>query len=733
MQKMEQDPISYLEYSQDGQIEGEAASCVNLVTAWARLLIFEPAKAMKICDAAIPREKSTVGPFLPYFHLVRVTALSMQMRLPEMKKALDQANSVVLKSPDLYCVAALNLAYAAYHCRVQEVPKAEQLMAKTLAIMPGIGVPYAQADLLGRLGSLHIFMRKYEVAMGYYVQCFQLCNRQQYRLKSLHTCIELVAVNANLRNFARAEKLYRYGVELENILQIPALLIGLNFNMGLQSKLRGNLDNALIFYNKSLSALQESGLQIPQTEYNIYNNIANVYNQLGRHNEAYEMQQKAMKIAMETANLGMQMQLSTNMGLTLVGQKRFDEAMPFFKQAEKYYTKTKNWTLLAMVLRSQCLLFQNSKDYKRGFIVMEKLDKIQIRQIVEVKNLCSEQSGKLLDVFLLDNQKLQHKLETVQKELQRYNPSTFIGSSTAAEKIINSALLAAVYPGSGVLIQGESGTGKEIVAQMIHKHSSRSDQPYITVNCASISPNLFESEFFGHARGSFTGAHQDKQGYFQLANHGSIFLDEISEMPVEFQAKLLRAIDTKAIIPVGKSKEIKIDCKIIASSNQDLQAMIQAGKFRLDLLHRINAIEILIPPLRERQEDIPELLDYFVRHYAQETNKPIPQLTADFVARMQHYQFQGNVRELKNIVERIFILFYKPVWDVGILDNFSSFRQPQLPLDSPVAKDLKSIERQMIIDALHRCEGKQSDAAKMLHLTESTLSRKIKRYGIGKS
>jgi DNA-binding NtrC family response regulator len=293
-------------------------------------------------------------------------------------------------------------------------------------------------------------------------------------------------------------------------------------------------------------------------------------------------------------------------------------------------------------------------------------------------------------------------------------------------------MLAAMYPESGVFINGESGTGKEVVAQMIHSHSARREQPYITVNCASISPNLFESEFFGHIRGSFTGASQDKQGFFQLANNGSLFLDEISEMPIEFQAKLLRAIDTKRVIPVGKGKEVKINCKIIASSNHDIHELIKANKFRLDLFHRINTIEILIPPLRERPEDIPELLEHFVHRYALETNKAIPEIRQDFIDKLLRYPFQGNVRELKNIVERIFILFYEPVWGAEILNNLSSFITGDVLPQSRGIADLKNIERGMIIDALKKCNWKQSEAAKLLNLTESTLCRKIKRLQIHK-
>jgi DNA-binding NtrC family response regulator len=265
---------------------------------------------------------------------------------------------------------------------------------------------------------------------------------------------------------------------------------------------------------------------------------------------------------------------------------------------------------------------------------------------------------------------------------------------------------------------------------MIHANSIRSDKPYVTVNCASISPSLFESEFFGHVRGSFTGANQDKQGFFQLADKGTLFLDEISEIPMEFQAKLLRAIDTKTIIPVGKGNEEKINCKIITATNNNIHKLIIENKFRLDLFHRINTIEIRISALRDRIEDLPDLVNYYVERFASETKKRKPRIAKGFLERLSTYPFPGNVRELKNYIERLFVMHYRPVWEASILDNINTLSTIQQSTTLHTGSDIKSIEAQLIRDALLKCEGKQKAAAKLLHLTESTLSRKIKRLGI---
>ena len=476
----------------------------------------------------------------------------------------------------------------------------------------------------------------------------------------------------------------------------------------------------------------QAKLSLPQTEYNLYNNLGNTFNDLSDYGQGLVFHKKAEDIALANGRADLLAQSSNNIAISCIGLKRYEEVLPRVKKAKQYYQKSKNWELLVRVMRTEGLLYERTKDYKKGFTVMCSLDDVQRKLISQIKTDFTAHGGKLLDAFWDDTKVLQTQYELAKQELNRQLPGTFIGISTASSKVVDSAILASQYPDTCVFIEGESGTGKEIVAQMIHNHSIRSDQPYVTVNCASISPNLFESEFFGHVRGSFTGANQDKKGFFQLANNGTLFLDEISEMPMEFQAKLLRAIDTKKIIPVGKGTEQKINCKIISATNLNIHKLIVEGRFRLDLFHRVNAIEIYIPPLRERPDDIPELLDFFVQRFAGETNKPKPQITGEFLSRLQGYPFPGNVRELKNIVERIFILFYKPVWDGDLLDNFSTFYKQALPVLLHKGLDIKSIEREMIQAALIKCKGKQVEAAKLLNLTESTLSRKIKRLQINK-
>lgn len=656
--------------------------------------------------------------------------MSMMGRLEEMKSCLEKAQEQAQISQTLFLNVYWNLHMVSYHLRSQELAKAEILTSKTVPLVDNIDEPYFKVEILWRLASIYGFLRKYDIATFYYMDCYRMSLQHNFRLRALQVSVELVALNSHLRNFSQAESYYKLGMELEKELNIPTYQIGLNFNYGLLHKLQGKLDDAIKHYLISLELYETANLHIPHTLYNIYNNTANAYSERGDGEIGLQYHEKAEQLAISMKNYALQMQSSTNIALAYIPLKRYDEVLPRLKKPKAYYRKTKNWELLTKALRTEGFLHQQTKDYKRGFAVMSKLDEVNIKLVTQIRKDFSVHSIRLMEAHMEDTVNLKTKYALAEKRLEQTTPSSFIGSSLASRKVVENALLAAIYPDTCVFIEGESGTGKEIVAKMIHTNSTRSDKPYVTVNCASISPSLFESEFFGHVRGSFTGASQDKQGFFKLANNGTLFLDEISEMPMEFQAKLLRAIDTKTIIPVGKGSEERVNCKIIAATNTNIHKLIIENRFRLDLFHRINTVEIRIPALRDRVDDIPDLVEFFLNRFAAETKKPKPRVTKDFILRLSSHPFPGNVRELKNYIERLYVMYYQPVWDAHILDSISSFNKGGTIIEPKATSDIKSIEAKIILDALRQSGWKQNEAAKILKLTESTLCRKIKRLGI---
>ena len=284
---------------------------------------------------------------------------------------------------------------------------------------------------------------------------------------------------------------------------------------------------------------------------------------------------------------------------------------------------------------------------------------------------------------------------------------------------------------STVLILGESGTGKELVASSIHRNSRRKQAPFIKLNCVAIPPDLLESELFGHEKGAFTGATARKPGKFELANGGTIFLDEIGDMPLGLQAKILRVLQEKEFDRVGGTRTVQVDVRIICATNQDLATMVREGRFREDLYYRINVFALQLPPLRERREDIPLLIDDFLAHTA-----PEARISSEALQRMIGYTWPGNVRELQNTVERAAVLSQGSNIDISHLpDNMSRiYHHPPTGRrsndDLSLDDKLKEIEKSMIIDALKQTDGVQVRAADDLGINQRSLWHRIKKYQI---
>jgi len=332
---------------------------------------------------------------------------------------------------------------------------------------------------------------------------------------------------------------------------------------------------------------------------------------------------------------------------------------------------------------------------------------------------------------------LQQRLQTVEdryslisRDLEERIERQVVGESDAMRTVLDQAMNAAAYPDVNVLISGESGTGKEAVARIIHHASDRSQGSFFAVNCSSIPEHLMESEFFGHRKGAFTGAVSDHKGFFELTRDGTLFLDEIADTPPSLQAKLLRVIEEQKIRRLGQYQEIEVDVRIVAATNQDIDRLIEEQRFRLDLLHRLNTMHIDIPPLRERVEDIEPLVLHFAREFSRRSGQPVPVIDSGFLQALQGYRFPGNVRELKNLVERAVILSQG--------DRLVA-EQLQLPgagtgVEPPPAGDLNiaSHLRQLVENALEAAGGNQTRAAQLLGISRHSLIRRMEKLGIGR-
>jgi two-component system response regulator PilR (NtrC family) len=285
-----------------------------------------------------------------------------------------------------------------------------------------------------------------------------------------------------------------------------------------------------------------------------------------------------------------------------------------------------------------------------------------------------------------------------------------------------------------VLITGESGVGKELVARAVHARSPRAQGPFVPVNCGAIPEGLIESELFGHAKGAFTGAQGAKQGLFQAAQDGTLFLDEIGELPVSLQVKLLRAIQERRIRAVGETEDVDLDVRLVAATNRDLAAEVRAGKFREDLYYRLNVVQIRVPPLRERREDVLPLADHFLRRFAAEHARPVPRLSADAKRRLSEYWFPGNVRELENLIERAVALSNGDEVTVDALPAVlrgtgAHALSPEGPLPEGFSLEayLAQIERELIDRALSEAGGVKKDASAKLGLTFRQFRHRVKK------
>lgn len=291
-----------------------------------------------------------------------------------------------------------------------------------------------------------------------------------------------------------------------------------------------------------------------------------------------------------------------------------------------------------------------------------------------------------------------------------------------------------------VLITGESGTGKELVARAIHEQGARRERPMIKLNCSAVPEGLFESEFFGHVKGSFTGALKDKPGRFELADGGTLFLDEIGEVPLAMQAKLLRVLQEQELERVGDTRTRKVNVRVIAASNRNLKKEVDEGRFRQDLFYRLSVFPIEVPPLRERREDIAPLVAHFIRQSARRMNRPEPQLSKAALDRLGSYDWPGNVRELQNTVERAIILWREGPLTFDLPSSPARQNTEQQPKPSTDARlltrnELKRQERTTIINALKQTNGKVSGpggAAELLAMKPSTLASRISALGISR-
>jgi len=340
------------------------------------------------------------------------------------------------------------------------------------------------------------------------------------------------------------------------------------------------------------------------------------------------------------------------------------------------------------------------------------------------KPFCPERTEILIEKLAERQRLIEENLSLHQKLEERYRFENIIAKSSRMNQVIE-AIKVVATSNATVLITGETGTGKELVARAIHSRSQRQGRSFIAVSCAALPESLLESELFGHEKGSFTGAYAQKKGKFEVANRGTLFLDEIGEMSANIQVHLLRVLEEKEFSRVGGNEPIKVDVRVISATNRDMKEAVARGQFREDLYYRLNVVNIELPPLRERKEDIPLLAQLFLKKFALENKKEIDGFSTEATGFLLKYDWPGNVRELENAIERAVILAQKPVIELDDLP-----RQALVASSMAMEKNLRQVEKNHIMNVLAQTRGNYTEAAKALGISRMTLYNKAKAYGI---
>jgi formate hydrogenlyase transcriptional activator len=404
----------------------------------------------------------------------------------------------------------------------------------------------------------------------------------------------------------------------------------------------------------------------------------------------------------------------------------FDSGETVFERETEIRSKTGNKKAIKV---KRIIMPGAEQDWSKSLISCIDITEQKVAQ--EKLQSALQEVKQLQERLVEENIYLQHEIK------QEHNFEEIVSKSEAFSHVLEKIEQVADTDAT-VLILGESGTGKELIARAIHSVSKRSTRPLVKVNCAALPANLIESELFGHEKGAFTGAIAQKIGRFELANGGTLFLDEIGEMPLDLQTKLLRVLQEGEFERVGSSKTVKIDVRVIAATNRDLQASVNSKEFRADLYYRLNVFPILSPPLRGRKEDIPVLVSHFCKKYGMRFGKKITSIPKSVLDTLTSYDWPGNVRELENIIERGLIVSKSNALEMG--DWLPSVSLPTPPADSsaeiPSPMSLVELERQYILEVLNKTNWKirgENGAAKILNLNPTTLEARMKKFGIARS
>ncbi len=601
------------------------------------------------------------------------------------------------------------------------------------------------------LASIFYNLNKYDRAIEYYRLALQTGEQMDYRSLEAHIYNNIANIYSDKRNFDKALEYYQKSLSAEPTKEESFSQASTTNNIGLLYMRQMQIDKAKEWFKRSIVMSEKAGFRSVAAKN--YLDISDVYVEEKDYVTALAYLDRAEEYFTDSAQQHYlrnvyhsraaiflilkdcdKAEAALNMAMENQGENENPE---IYKTFSELYTAKGDVNKVVEYQKKQieALREQSRNDYNQKIAEMqaafeveqkEKEAEIYRDKAIELEKKNQEISAQKVKLEKTLNQlrKSEISYDFLNHEIKERLGLTIIGESSQMKRILELVQRVAQAPSTSVLITGETGTGKELVARAIHNCSERKGENFCAVNVSSIPETLFESEFFGYKKNAFTGAKDDKAGWFEIANEGTLFLDEVGTWQPQLQSKFLRVLESKKIIPVGSEREIPVDFRLISATNDSLQEMIDENRFRADLYYRLSSFVINIPPLRERVEDIPALLEYFVKHFGNHLKKKIVKIEKQVETALMSYSFPGNVRELKNMIERAVILSNSSTL------KLSCFTIPEVTVRDDSVTPLDILERDMVLRALKQTGFHQRNAAKLLGITPKSLERRMIKYEI---
>lgn len=656
--------------------------------------------------------------------------------IPQFIETLLELLPFYQKNGELSKEADTLISVASAYNLIGNYSESEECCNKALEILQHIDNKFLLAKANICMGDNYRLLGNYDESLSYLFRAIEIYKNNPGALslpenkqakRNFAETLELVAIIwGTLDQKEKARDHFHQALRLYEELNNPHGIAKILNNIGVSYSDEAP-EKTLEYYKKALKIAQENNLQNMAVVY--INNIGGVYEDIEEYNNAIEYYHKALELANTKGLTKYNNFIYKHLGTAYLKKEAYGLALLHLEKSLELSQKFNQQEEVSEVFQLISQAYQMKQDYKNALEFSTKYAK-QLKLVF---------NQKMLDKLSGLQKKYEETQEIIQ-ELKSYNSlisetlknsinMNLIGESKPIKQVLDLAMTAAANQDANILIRGESGTGKEIIAHIIHYASKRKDHLFIPVNTSSVPESLAESEFFGYVKGAFTGAVKDNPGYMEMANKGTLFLDEIADTPPLVQAKLLRVLESRKIKRLGSQKEIPVDFRLITATNKNLEELIQENKFRTDLLYRLNTIEIYIPPLRERLLDIEHLLNFFVDEFSKSLTKPKPQIDPDVVKKLKTYHFPGNVRELRNMVEKAMILLTSDILtpDDFILKQSSECVRENGSLPLIPIMPLADMEKQMIVNALQQTNNNKTEAAKLLGISRMTLHRKCEK------